>query len=224
MLCQLHSLSIAFIAAGIFFMCHDIAVPRPPSDPRALSMTDINTQSKLYKQALRSLDRNRVLQSNTPQPNTSKIIIQGLLVKLYTSEYCRSKTMLVKPEWIRLWYKVSDGAPFDLTLWEELSQPEKNFMFRCISTLKPGHERDIGERHRKEAKQLFDRLYIAEGSLRAGNNSRAVYQDLCDAIAALMERNLLSKNIGGRLIRQYGRVIGELDDAIQSMRNEKTDE
>lgn len=187
-------------------------------------MSDTDTHARLYKQALRSLNRDRVLQSNTPQPNTSKIIIQGLLVKLYTSEYCRAKTMLVKPEWIRLWYKLSDGAPFDLTLWEELSQPEKNFMFRCISTLKPDHERDIGERHRKEAKQLFDRLYIAEGEIRSGNNGRAVFQDLRDAIAALMERNLLSKNIGGRLIRQYGRAIGELDEALQSMRSEKTDQ
>ena len=177
-------------------------------------MNELNNQQRIYKKALQSLNREKVLMDNKHRLNTAKVIIHGLLVKFYTSEYCLAKKMLVKPEFIKLYYKISDGAPFDLSLWEELSQPEKNFMFRIINKMKPDLERDIGERHRKEAKTFFNKMYVNENQIRIGNNSAEVFGELKDGINGLMERHLITSNLGNRLMKQYQRAIGKINDSV----------
>ena len=95
-------------------------------------MDELNRQTNAYKQALKTLNRDKVLTTKGIKVNTSKVRIEGLLVKFYSSTYNLVKRMIVKPEFIKLYYKISDGEPFDLTLWEELTQAEKNFLFQII--------------------------------------------------------------------------------------------
>lgn len=176
-------------------------------------MDELRNQERMYKKAIQSLNREKIL-TNRVKVNTAKVVIQGLLVKFYTSEYCLAKKMVVKPEFIKLYYKISDGDPFDLLLWEELSQAEKNFMFKIISKMRPEVERDIGERHRREAKQFFNKLYVNENQLRIGNNSKEVFSELKDSLAGLMERHLITKQLGGRLIKEYERALGKINDTV----------
>lgn len=178
-------------------------------------MDELNNQQRMYKKALQSLNRDKVLRDSKHRLNTAKVIIHGLLVKFFSSEYVLKKKMLVKPEFIKLYYKISDGAPFDLTLWEELSQPEKNFMFQIINKMKPEVERDIGERHRKEAKTFFNKLYVNENQIRIGNNSSEVLGEIKDSIGGLMDRHLITTNLGNRLIKQYQQAIGKINDAVE---------
>lgn len=159
--------------------------------------------SKEYKDAIRALDRNKVLANKGIKVNTAQIKIHGLLVKYYSSTYNLVKRMVVKPEWIKLYYKISDGEPFDLALWEELTQPEKNFLFMIISKAKPNLERDIAERQRKEAKPTFNRLYVNENQIRIGNDSEEVFKAIEESLKELVDRHLIGKNISTRLIKQY---------------------
>lgn len=177
-------------------------------------MDELNNKQRMYKKAIQSLNRDRILLDSKTRVNTAKVVIHGLLVKFYTSEYVLKKKMMVKPEFIKLYYKISDGEPFDLSLWDELSQAEKNFMFQIISKIKPEKERDIGDRHRKEAKQFFNKLYVNENQLRIGNNSSEVFKELKESINGLMERHLITTNLGGRLIRQYQQALGKINDAV----------
>lgn len=170
-------------------------------------MEELNKQTKLYKEALNSLNRDKILTNKKLKVNSSKIHIEGLLVKYYSSTYNLVKRMIVKPEFIKLYYKISDGEPFDLSLWDELTQAEKNFLFLIIGKAKPELEKDVGERHRKEAKTFFNKLYVNENQLRMGNNSPEILKEIEEAISTLAERHLISKNIGGRLIKQYRHVI-----------------
>jgi hypothetical protein len=177
-------------------------------------MDELRNQERMYKKAIQSLNREKILRDSKLKVNTGKVVIHGLLVKFYSSEYNMVKKMVVKPEFIKLYYKISDGAPFDLTLWEELSQPEKNFLFQIISKIRPESERDIGERHRKEAKQFFNKLYVNENQIRIGNNSKEIFNELKDSISGLMDRHLITTNLGGRLIKQYQQAIGKINDTV----------
>ncbi len=170
-------------------------------------MNEINNQSNAYKQALKTLNREKVLTTKGIKVNTSKVRIEGLLVKFYSSTYNLVKRMIVKPEFIKLYYKISDGEPFDLSLWDELTQSEKNFLFQIIGKAKPDLERDISERHRKEAKTFFNKLYVNENQIRLGNNSPEVLSEISDSIQTLMDRHLITKNLGGRLIKQYQQAM-----------------
>lgn len=175
-------------------------------------MNELNKQTNAYKQALKSLNRDKVLTTKGIKVNTSKIRIEGLLVKFYSSTYNLVKKMIVKPEFIKLYYKISDGEPFDLALWDELTQAEKNFLFQIIGKAKPELERDIGDRHRKEAKTFFNKLYVNENQIRIGNNSSEVFKEIKDAIQTLMDRHLITKNLGGRLVKQYQQAINNNND------------
>jgi hypothetical protein len=170
-------------------------------------MEELNKQTNAYKQALKSLNRDKVLTTKGIKVNTSKVRIEGLLVKFYSSTYNLVKRMIVKPEFIKLYYKISDGEPFDLTLWEELTQAEKNFLFQIIEKAKPDLERDIADRHRKEAKTFFNKLYVNENQIRLGNNSPEILKEIEESIQTLMDRHLITKNLGGRLIKQYQQAI-----------------
>lgn len=170
-------------------------------------MNEINNQTNAYKQALKTLNREKVLTTKGIKVNTSKVRIEGLLVKFYSSTYNLVKRMIVKPEFIKLYYKISDGEPFDLSLWDELTQAEKNFLFQIIGKAKPDLERDISERHRKEAKTFFNKLYVNENQIRLGNNSPEVLSEISDSIQTLMDRHLITKNLGGRLIKQYQQAM-----------------
>lgn len=166
-------------------------------------MDELNRQTNAYKKALKTLDRDKVLTTKGIKVNTSAVRIEGLLVKFFTSTYNQVKRMIVKPEFIKLYYKISDGEPFDLSLWDELTQAEKNFLFQIIGKAKPDLERDIGDRHRKEAKTFFNKLYVNENQIRLGNNSPEVLKEIEESIQTLMDRHLITKNLGGRLIKQY---------------------
>lgn len=179
-------------------------------------MDELNKQTNAYKQALKALNRDKVLTTKGIKVNTSKVHIQGLLVKFYSSTYNLAKKMIVKPEFIKLYYKISDGEPFDLDLWDQLSQPEKNFLFRIISKAKPTLERDVGDRHRKEAKTFFNKLYVNENQIRIGNNSPQIFAEISDAIQALIDRHLISKNLGNRLVKQYQHAITAINDTVDS--------
>lgn len=170
-------------------------------------MDELNKSISSYKIALKSLDRDKVLADKGIKVNASRVRIEGLLVKFFTSTYNLAKRMIVKPEFIKLYYKISDGEPFDLSLWEELTQAEKNFLFQIIGKAKPELERDISDRHRKEAKTFFNKLYVNENQIRIGNNSPEVLQEITDSIQTLMERHLITKNLGGRLIKQYNQAL-----------------
>lgn len=170
-------------------------------------MEELNKQTNAYKQALKNLNREKVLTTKGITVNTSKVRIEGLLVKFYSSTYNLVKRMIVKPEFIKLYYKISDGEPFDLALWDELTQPEKNFLFQIIGKAKPDMERDIGERHRKEAKTFFNKLYVNENQIRLGNDSPEILKEIEEALQTLMDRHLITKNLGGRLIKQYKQAI-----------------
>ena len=170
-------------------------------------MDELNKQTNAYKQALKTLNRDKILATKGIKINTSKIHIEGLLVKFYSSTYNLVKRMIVKPEFIKLYYKISDGEPFDLSLWEELTQPEKNFLFQIIGKAKPELDRDIGDRHRKEAKTFFNKLYVNENQIRLGNDSPEIFKEIEEAIQTLMDRHLITKNLGGRLIKQYQHAI-----------------
>ena len=162
--------------------------------------------SKEYKDAIRALDRNKVLANKGIKVNTAQIKINGLLVKYYSSTYNLVKRMVVKPEWIKLYYKISDGEPFDLSLWEELTQAEKNFLFQIISKCYARKEnvwREMGERQRKEAKPIFNRLYVNENQIRIGNDSEEVFKAIEESLKELIDRHLIDKNISTRLIKQY---------------------
>jgi hypothetical protein len=170
-------------------------------------MEEVKKQTEKYKQAIKSLDRERILATKNLKVNTSRVRIEGLLVKFYCSAYSLVKKMIVKPEFIKLYYKISDGEPFDLSLWDELSQAEKNFLFQIIGKVKPDLEREVGERQRKEAKTFFNKLYVNENQIRIGNNSPEIVKELKEAIETLIDRHLITKYLGNRLIKQYQQIL-----------------
>lgn len=174
-------------------------------------MNELNNQIKKYKEAIKQLDREKVLMNKNIKVNTSKVRIEGLLVKFYSSEYNLVKKMIVKPEFIKLYYKISDGEPFDMSLWDELSQAEKNFLFQIIGKAKPHLEKEIGDRHRKEAKTFFNKLYVNENQIRIGNNSPEIYSEIKSSLEELVDRHLISKNLGHRLIKQYKQAINDIN-------------
>lgn len=143
---------------------------------------------------------------------TSKVSIQGLMVKFYKTPFSNAQRMLVKPEFIKLYYKISDGEPFDLSLWEELSQAEKSFLYKIMVNMKPDASRELTERQCKEAKQFFNKLYVNENQIRLGNNSPEVFKELGDSVQELINRNMISKHTGNRVLKDYIVAVGKIND------------
>lgn len=145
--------------------------------------------------------------------NTARVSIRGLLVLYYHTAFSTPEKMLVKPEFIKLFYKINDGDPFDISLWEELSQKERSFMYRITSSLKPDNSRELAERHCKEAKQFYNKVYINENQARLGNDSPEVYQELKDSIKELIDRHMITRRVGNNVIRQYESALGKIKSA-----------
>lgn len=128
-----------------------------------------------------------------------KLKIQGCVITLGTenSKSAIIKRLLVNPAWIDLWNIVSEGD-FDLSLWNRLSNKEKNFMIFIANKMKI-HNNKLHSANNNEAGDAIQKLKLIEGSLLAGNINKELIDEGTMIIDDLINRCMLYPRTGNNL-------------------------
>lgn len=140
--------------------------------------------------------------------NLSSVRFNGLTVTYLSSPTKVRKRMVVSPAWIRLWFKISEGN-FDDSLWQGLSQAEKDFMYLIMKDTNPElpKSQELMKAHHNEAYSVFKRLYLNEAELKLGNDNRQLILGIMDAIQELNDRHLMSGPLATATRRRWATFL-----------------
>ena len=125
-------------------------------------------------------------------PRGAKYFVKiiGLRMELRTPKSLLKK-MIVTPNFIELWYKVTENL-FDNDLWHRLSQFERNWMSELVNKLNIKNN-IFSVQSARDSEELINKLQLAEGSLAAGNNSKELINNYYDLLDQLAERNIIAR-------------------------------
>lgn len=140
-----------------------------------------------------------------PRTAEYKLFIKGLLTELRTSKSAYLKKMLVSPDWIELWYLVTENK-FDLALWSNLNQLERNWMIELAQKLKVDNK-VLNIQHNKEASKYIEEIQLIEGSIQAGNNSPELIDKFYAILEVLRERNMIHAWTVNAMKKNFNRIL-----------------
>jgi hypothetical protein len=131
---------------------------------------------------------------------------RGLQIIIYSNKNKNQKSrMIVSPDFIELLNIITDDKNnFNYDLWNNLTQEEKNFMFKIDELCIPENEknRKLELVHLKESQSLVNRLKLLEGTMHAGNTGDKVINESINIIQELMNRNQISNVVGSKMINK----------------------
>ena len=96
---------------------------------------------------------------------------------------------IVSPHFVELLLKLEKDE-YDATLWDYLSQTERNFMY--LLNQKIFKNRDITFQHLNDCHRLMNRLRILDGSLIAGNILKELLNEFRSLIDELHDGHQIS--------------------------------
>lgn len=120
----------------------------------------------------------------------------GLCVNIIYSNAKRTglkKRLIVSPDFIALLDKIENNE-FEQSLWDKLSQVEKNFIYEINEDCKIKNKQ-LEMEHLKESQRLMDRLKLLEGAVLAGNSGDLVKKEFIEILDELGNRKQLPKSL-----------------------------
>lgn len=132
---------------------------------------------------------------------------KGLQVFIYSKKTNQQKARIVSsPDFIQLLNIIANDANnFDLDLWNNLTQREKNFMYK-ITDLCGIESKQLEINHLKESQNLINRLKLLEGSMEAGNYGDNIINESIQIIKELIDRNQISNVVGSKMISKINNL------------------
>lgn len=97
---------------------------------------------------------------------------------------------LVSPEWLRLYIFIKEGK-FDESLWISLPRELKSLMGYVARIFEIPFSDEFNVALATDYKADYDRLKLLEGSIRAGNNNKALIDECIDIIDGLAKSGQL---------------------------------
>jgi hypothetical protein len=97
--------------------------------------------------------------------------------------------MIVSPDCIELWYVIQE-LHFELELWQNLSQEEKNWLTELTQKLKIENKK-LNNQQNKECSKLVERLQLLEGGMHAGNDAPELKKEFLTILDELKKRRAL---------------------------------
>lgn len=97
---------------------------------------------------------------------------------------------LVSPEWLRLYICIKKGE-FDESLWISLPRELKSLMGYVARIFEIPFSDEFNVALATDYKADYDRLKLLEGSIRAGNNNKALIDECIDIIDGLAKSGQL---------------------------------
>ncbi len=111
-----------------------------------------------------------------------------------SGQVVRSKRLSKKA--IKLWFLIHDGK-FDQDIWDDLDYEEKKFIYILVEELDIPKSIEYKLASLDLTKDLFDRLELIEGNIKAGNVNPDLIkeaEDVLSGIVELQEMSLQKKN------------------------------
>lgn len=136
-----------------------------------------------------------------------KLFIKGLLTELRTDRKGYLKKMMVSPDFIELWYKITENQ-FDLSLWSVLNQIERNWMIELAQKLKIDNKY-LNIQHNKESSKYIDELQLLEGSINSGNNNKDLLTKYFSILDILKQRNMIEAWTVNSIKKNISRVFNQ---------------
>lgn len=123
-----------------------------------------------------------------------KRTIRGKAGDQVAAQVVRSKRLSRKA--IRLWFLIHD-CKFDQDIWDDLDYEEKKFIYILVEELNIPKSIEYKLASLDLTKDLFDRLELIEGNIKAGNVNPDLIkeaEDVLSGIVELQEMSLQKKN------------------------------
>lgn len=138
-----------------------------------------------------------------------EVIVKGLCVSLYLNGKTKQliKRRIVSPEWVQLWYLISDGK-FDADLWLTLNDGLQDFLSTCVHQTNT-HNIEFQKMLARNMKGIYDRLLLIEDSIKMGNISEALVKEYSSIIERLTNTDQMPKMHGSKLIRRLERTLAQ---------------
>ena len=142
-----------------------------------------------------------------PRNADYKLQVKGLLYTVRGKGRMPLKRMIVSSSFKDLFSLIEENK-FDVAIWNNLLQVEKNFMYYLNNKLKEINSEELNKLHCKESDDELDRLRLLEGSMYAGNDNPILFTEL-DNVLTDLESKYLIPSITANKLRKHFKILSD---------------
>lgn len=128
-----------------------------------------------------------------------KRTVKGKYNDFIGGQVVKSKRLSKKA--IKLWFLIHDGK-FDQDIWDDLEDDEKKFIYILVEELHIPKSIDYKLASLDLTKNLFDRLELIEGNIKAGNVNPDLIKEAEDVLNGVVELGEMTTQKKNRYIEK----------------------